>query len=150
MFKEILFPVDFSPTTEEVLPFALGLAEKFGAKLHLLYVAHDLKEMFTVAVPHPALNTFTEEIKKGAQKKMKEFYDEHYNEMQGVERHVVIGDPADEIIKFAGQKGLELIVMGTHGRKGLDRVIFGSVAENVTRHSPVPVLTVNPHRRKQQ
>jgi nucleotide-binding universal stress UspA family protein len=60
--------------------------------------------------------------------------------------HILEGDPAEEIVRFAVENENALIIMATHGRKGLDRVVFGSVAENVLRSSPVPVLAVNPHR----
>ena len=60
---------------------------------------------------------------------------------------VVLGDPAEEILNYAQAEGIDLIIIGTHGRKGLERIIFGSVAERVLKKSPVPVLTVNPYRR---
>jgi nucleotide-binding universal stress UspA family protein len=59
---------------------------------------------------------------------------------------VVSGDPAEEIIKAAGEEKADLIVMGTHGRKGLEYSLFGSVATKVVRHASVPVLTINPDR----
>ena len=148
MFKQVLFPVDFTLSSEKVLPFALDVAKKSDAKLHILYVAHDLAEMDTLAIPHPALQTFATEIKVYAEQRMKDFYDEHYEDLKGVERHIAVGDPSDEIIKLAETIGADLIIMGTHGRKGLDRVVFGSVAENVIRNSPIPVMTVNPHKVK--
>ncbi len=59
---------------------------------------------------------------------------------------VVSGDPAEEIMRYAETEGVDLIVMGTHGRKGLERIIFGSVAEQVVKNAPVPVLVVNPYK----
>jgi nucleotide-binding universal stress UspA family protein len=58
----------------------------------------------------------------------------------------VQGDPAEEILKYIAQEKVDLVIMGTHGRKGLDRVLFGSVANEVVKKSPVPVLTINPYR----
>jgi nucleotide-binding universal stress UspA family protein len=58
----------------------------------------------------------------------------------------MIGDAGEEIVRTAEKEGIDLIVMGTHGRKGLDRTLFGSVAGFVVKHSSVPVLTVNPYR----
>lgn len=150
MFRNILFPVDFSDNSGRILPFAIQLAKKFEAKLHVVFVARDLSHLGGIYVPHPSIDSFSSEIRRGAEKMMKEFYDENFDDMQGVERHILIGDPATEIVTFAEDKNVNLIIMGTHGRKGLDRVIFGSVAENVTRNSPVPVMTINPHRLEQQ
>jgi nucleotide-binding universal stress UspA family protein len=58
---------------------------------------------------------------------------------------VVLGDAAEEILNYAKTEGIDLIIMGTHGRKGIERIIFGSVAERVVKKSPIPVLTVNPY-----
>jgi nucleotide-binding universal stress UspA family protein len=58
---------------------------------------------------------------------------------------VVFGDPAEEIIKYVEFEGIDLIIIGTHGKKGLEKVLFGSVANRVIKMSPVPVLSVNPH-----
>jgi len=57
---------------------------------------------------------------------------------------VVAGDPSEEILRYIQEEGIDLVVMGTHGRKGLDKVIFGSVAERVVKSAPVPVMVVNP------
>lgn len=60
---------------------------------------------------------------------------------------LVFGDPAEEILKCVELEGIDLIIIGTHGKKGIERVLFGSVADRVVKKSPVPVLTVNPHGR---
>jgi nucleotide-binding universal stress UspA family protein len=56
-----------------------------------------------------------------------------------------LGDAAEEILKYVRSEGIDLIIMGTHGRKGLEKIVFGSVAERVVQKSPVPVLTINPY-----
>lgn len=146
MFRQILFPIDFNETSLSVLPFVMSVAKKFDAKVHLLYVVENLHDHLGWATPQPSVSTFVSGLEKAAQKKMKDFYDEHFEKLQAVERHIIRGDPADDVVRFAQDKGMDLIIMATHGRKGLDRVVFGSVAENVARSSPVPVLLVNPHR----
>jgi nucleotide-binding universal stress UspA family protein len=57
-----------------------------------------------------------------------------------------LGDAAQEVLNYIQSEGIDLVIMGTHGRKGLEHIIFGSVAERVVKHSPVPVLTVNPYK----
>lgn len=65
-----------------------------------------------------------------------------------LKKKVLTGDPAKEILKFIESEEIDMVIMGTHGRKGLEHVFFGSVAENVLRRSPVPVLVINPHTLK--
>ena len=105
----------------------------------------DIHHYAGLYVPHPSLGTLETELMKGAQEKLKDFQEEHlYGKI--VRSAVVVGDPAEEIIRYASDNDIDLILMGTHGRKGLDRVIFGSVVEKVVKSSPVPVLTVNTYK----
>ena len=83
---------------------------------------------------------------KHAEKKLQEFVGEHFR-TDSPKMQVLLGDPAEEILKYAQSEGIDLIIIGTHGRKGLEHIIFGSVAERVVKKSPVPVLTVNPYGR---
>ena len=64
------------------------------------------------------------------------------------QKRILFGDPAQEILKTIDSEGIDIVVMGTHGRKALEHVFFGSVAENVVKKSPVPVLTINPYKVK--
>lgn len=143
MFKQILFPVDFTGSSEPVVPYVRDLAEKYGAKVHVIHVIADVGG--DLYVPGEAVISFINEIREGAESMMKEFLDQHFPGFSEVEGRILEGDPAEEIMAYARENNHGLIVMPTHGRKGLDRVVFGSVAENVVRSSAVPVLTVNPH-----
>ena len=150
--KKILFPVEFSENVSKILPFAIGVAEKYKSKLILLYVAQDLAAsgMYSF-VPHPSAESFTKEIVSGAKKamqKLSEEYSEALKTCPDYEYKIVIGDPVTEIIKTIKSENIDMVIMGTHGRKGLEHTIFGSVAENVVKKSPVPVMTVNPHKVK--
>ncbi|MCJ7809404.1 MAG: universal stress protein, partial [Desulfobulbaceae bacterium] len=64
------------------------------------------------------------------------------------QRMIVYGDPVSEILKTIASENIDMVIMGTHGRKGLDHTFFGSVAENVVKRSDVPVLVINPHKLK--
>jgi nucleotide-binding universal stress UspA family protein len=90
------------------------------------------------------VRNFEAEIVQGAEKKLEEFVEEHF---QGVspKAKVVLGDAAEEVLNYVRSEGIDLVIMGTHGRKGLEKVVFGSVAERVLQKSPVPVLTINPY-----
>lgn len=145
-FKDILFPIDFSESSKKILPYVLTLSQAFGSTVHLLYVVRDLKYLTSFHVPHPSLTLIENEIAESSQKMMEKVCEE---ELQGCPRFVkkiLIGDPAHEIIQYAQEEKIDLIIMGTHGRKGLEKALFGSVAEKVVKNSPVPVLTINPYK----
>ena len=147
-FKNVLFPIDFSECSEKVFPYALDMAKKFNTKLHLLFVARDISYLTILAIPRDRLMDTAAEVASAGENQMKAFCDKHLSDFPNHETKVVIGDPADEIVKFVDEQGIDLIVMGTHGRKGLDRTLMGSVADHVIKNAPVPVLTVNPFRLK--
>ncbi|MFH1090361.1 MAG: universal stress protein [Pseudomonadota bacterium] len=144
-FKKILFPVDLSEVSPKIAPHVKKLKDQLGAELHVLFVARQMKHYGGLYVPHLNIKMFEDELMKGAKKKLREFLNETFSQVPLVSK-VVYGDPAEEIINYAQAEGMDLIVMGTHGRKGLERILFGSVAEHVVKNSPVPVLTVNPYR----
>jgi len=143
-FKEILFPVDLSEVSPKVVPYVREMAEKFDAEVHLLFVARILQHFTSIYVPHPSIHKFEEELVKGAEKKLQEFTAEYFKDVPCKAR-VILGDAAQEVLNYVQSEGIDLVIMGTHGRKGLEHIIFGSVAERVVKQSPVPVLTVNPY-----
>jgi nucleotide-binding universal stress UspA family protein len=144
-FKKILFAVDLSEVSPKLVPYVKEMAVTFGAEVHLLFVARILQHFTSIYVPHPSVNKFEAEVVKGAEKRLQEFVDEHFRD-DSPKAQVVLGDPAAEILNYAQTEGIDLIIIGTHGRKGLEHIIFGSVAERVVKKSPVPVLTVNPYK----
>jgi len=143
-FKKILFPVDLSEVSPKLVPYVKEMAAKFDAEVHLLFVARILQHFTSIYVPHPSIMNFEGEVVQGAEKKLQEFVQEQF-EGGPCKAHVILGDPAEEILNYAQAEGIDFIIIGTHGRKGLERIIFGSVAERVVKKSPVPVLTVNPY-----
>lgn len=142
----ILFPVDLTESSEKLIPQVLNMVRKFSAELHVLFVVRIFQYFSSIYVPHPSINLFENELIEGARKKMDEFVQTHFAQMSNVTGEVILGDPAETIISYIEDKKMDMIIMGTHGRKGLDRVIFGSVAERVIKTSPVPVLVMNPFR----
>lgn len=142
----ILFPVDLTESSDKLVPQVLTMARKFSAELHILFVVRIFQYFSSIYVPHPSINLFENELIEGARKKMDEFVQAQFASVDKVTSEVILGDPADTIISYIEQHQVDMIVMGTHGRKGLDRVIFGSVAERVIKTSPVPVLVINPFK----
>lgn len=144
--KRILFPCDLTQHSLKILKYALELADTFGSQLCILHVVQDLRSWAGLYMPHKRLELEQKEVVEHARKSLVEFCLDIPDARAKAEKQVVSGDPAEEIIKSAGEAKADLIVMGTHGRKGLEYSLFGSVAAKVVRNSPIPVLTINPDR----
>lgn len=141
-FTTILVAVDFSDSSDNAFRLALSLAKKYSAKLIILHVINEPIDLRGFYVPHITFERLEEEIEQGAQKLMDSFCHQHVISFENYESLIVPGLPYDEIIKQAETRGADLIVLGTHGRAGLDHVLFGSTAEKVVRKAKLPVLTV--------
>ncbi len=145
-FSKILFPVDLSDTMPKIVPFVTTMAKQFESKIHLLFVARVFQYFTGMYVPYPSIDKFESEIVEGAEKRLLEFKDEYFETFPEAKTMVVSGGAAEEILKYIQTEGIDLLIMGTHGRKGLDKIIFGSVAEQVVKSAPVPVLLINPYK----
>ena len=140
--KKVLVPVDFSENSKKVLEAAGYLSGKCEAELHVVFVVQSFDDYSGFFVPHMPVAKFEDEMVQAAEAKMDSFM----ADQRDVETKVLVGDVAEEIIRYAEETGVDMIVMGTHGYKGLEKVMFGSVAEKVVRSSPCPVLTINPYK----
>jgi nucleotide-binding universal stress UspA family protein len=140
--KSILYPTDFSEGSSYALKYAVDLAKRYGAKLYLFNVIYDMAKGAGWYVPHVSMDELYKDIAKGAQKELDRFGNEEVRELKNVERVAVTGVPHDEIIKFVEKNKIDLIIIGSHGKKGMDRILFGSTAAHVVRFAPCPVLTV--------
>ncbi|MHB8708345.1 MAG: universal stress protein [Desulfuromonadales bacterium] len=142
MFKTILFATDFSESSDHAFQYALSLARKFDSRLAIIHVISEPVDLRGFYVPHISFDKLEEEIEQGALKMMEKFCRTHVQDYLNVESFVAPGIPYDEIIKKALEVNADLIVIGTHGRTGLDHVLFGSTAEKVVRKSTIPVMTI--------
>ena len=139
----ILVPTDFSKFSQAALTYAVAFAEKFGAELHLLHVVQNLALMVpdTVNVV-PPIGPSVEQLTAAVREALERTSRENQLERFKIHREVREGTPFYEIIQYAKEKSVDLIVMGTHGHSGLVHVLLGSVTEKVVRKSPCPVLTI--------
>ena len=144
MFEKILFPVDLSKASALIAPYVKEMADKFQAQVHLLFVARGMMNYQDVYVPIPNIDSFGQDIIKGGQKKLEEFVQTTFKDRKVV-HGILVGDPAEEIVKYARRENVDLIIMGTLGRKGIGQIVFGSVANYVVKNVSVPVLTVHPY-----
>ena len=146
--KKVLFPVDFTEGSKKILPFVKFFIEKCGAELHLIHVVRGPEDFTGFEMGAAWFSSFEQELIKGAQKAMDRFVAEELGDDANVRTQVLMGDAVDEIINYANRNDIDIIVMGTHGRKGLEKIMFGSVAEGVVKAASCPVITVNPYRVK--
>jgi nucleotide-binding universal stress UspA family protein len=146
--KKILFPCDLTENSARILPYVVGLAEKYNASIYLLHVVEDFSKWAGFYIPHTPVKEMQEQAFKNAERLMERVCEENLEGCLYFVRVIQAGEPPAEILKFIDSEGIDLVVMGTHGRKGLEHAFFGSVAENVVKRSPVPVMVVNPYTLK--
>lgn len=135
----LLYATDLSPTAERALPYALGIARRYGATL---FAAHVIQPDLVPHVPPAAWIQMAEqerEYRDRAQQALEE-------QLAGVPHELIFrpGEVWPAISEIIREKRIDLLILSTHGRKGLQKAILGSAAEEIFRHSPCPVLTVGP------
>jgi nucleotide-binding universal stress UspA family protein len=139
----ILVPTDFSKSSQNALSYALALAEKFGAEVHLLHVVADLALFIPEAVmPAPPMVPPVEQFAAAAREALERAIKGLQKPGIVIHPEVVEGVPYEEVLRFARERNVDLIVIGTHGHTGLAHIFLGSIAEKVVRRAPCPVLTV--------
>jgi nucleotide-binding universal stress UspA family protein len=137
--KRILVPTDFSETSDAALTYAIGVAQAFGAQLYLLHVPGETGVNFEADFPMVEFENATRErletlVSEGEARRLQPEY------------ALRLGAPSEQIVRYAADRDIDLIVMGTHGRGGVAHMVMGSVAEKVVRTAPCPVLTVRQSR----
>lgn len=143
-FKKILLATDFSDNSKWALTYALSLARKYEAKIFVIHVIQQATYPFDLyaEISFDALDKYNRNLAEAVQREMKKFCEEGLKDFSNYESIIMHGIPFMEIIRTAKEKEVDLIVVGTHGRTGLDHVLFGSTAEKVVRKAPCPVLSV--------
>jgi nucleotide-binding universal stress UspA family protein len=140
--KTILFPTDFSQGARAAMDHAISLAQDYKARLILLYVIQDISIAEWYIPSSLSMTDLVEDMQKSATKEMDKWEAEVSAKVKNVEKMIVRGVPFVEIIKTSKARNADLIVIGTHGRTGIDHMLFGSTAEKVVRKAACPVLTV--------
>ncbi len=156
--QNILVPIDYSDDSQQALHWGASLAGKYGAKLLLLHVIPTaVEEVYPertgLLSPTPSYYEFRApgiwtkhpiiiDRVDTAHTELCDFAAKHLKDAVPVQVHIAVGKPSEEILRVAREEGVDLIIMGTHGRTGVRHLLLGSVAEDVTRHAPCPVFTV--------
>jgi universal stress protein A len=144
-FRNILVPIDFSVSSRLAMRQALALARGSGARVRVMYVWEPPRG---VSPDMPVLSggrtdSLSAHARRNADERMRDFLDDFgFSAAERPDYDVLSGDPAQAILERAEAGAYDLIVMGTHGRTGLPRLLVGSVTEKVVRRAPCPVLTV--------
>jgi len=146
--SNILFPCDLREASFKILPYVKSVSEKFNSTIHVIHVIEDISKWGGFYIPHIPLELYQKEAEQAAQKFMDKICSEHLKGLNPIHKKIVSGDPANEIVKAIDSEPTDLVIMGTHGLRGLERKIFGSVAEKVVKESTVPVLVINPYKLK--
>ena len=138
--RSILVPTDFSATSDAALKYATEMALTLGARLYLMHVPGKTGEHFEANYPLGRFETATRE-------RLSSFLTTEELERLRPEYALRVGVPAEEIVRYADACDADLIIMGTHGRSGIAHALMGSVAEQVVRVAPCPVLLVRALKR---
>src|SRR5215469_14240549 len=140
--KNVLFATDFSPTSEAALPYAAAICRCFGSTLHTVHVLSEVGLLMMAGVDHVSLGT----IYENAQNEAKERLGQISEYIEGIPHRNFVrhGQVWKMLASIIAENEVDLVVVGTHGRTGLGRLLLGSVAENILRHAPRPVLTIGP------
>lgn len=142
--KQVLVATDFSEASEAALLYGRSLAMKFGATLHVVHVADNIFTHAFGPESSALLPTIQTDIETAARQRLTELLiDSDHSGPPTRSMVLTASAPAFAIVDYATDNDIDLIVMGTHGRKGLQHVVLGSVAEKVVRMSPCPVLTIH-------
>jgi len=146
--KVILCPIDFSEFSMRAYSYALSLAEHYRAKLVAQHIVELSRYLYAEYVASQGdYQEFRRALREGGEERLREFVKKHTREEIQPELVVHEGIAADSILSFAQERKADLIVMGTHGRRGFDRLVLGSVTDRVMRTAPCPVLAISklPH-----
>jgi nucleotide-binding universal stress UspA family protein len=141
--KNVLFATDFSTTSEAALPYATAICRHFGSTLHLVHVLSDANVlMMTGGVDYVSMGTIYEDAHTEAKEKL----DSVATRVGDIPSRIYIrhGQVWVNLAGIVEENKIDLIVVGTHGRTGFGKLLLGSVAEDILRHAPCPVLTIGP------
>ncbi|MFP3982937.1 MAG: universal stress protein [Desulfurivibrionaceae bacterium] len=141
--KRVLVPIDFSSNAKPIADFACGKAQELGATLTFLTVVENTGFHHSFWVQDSILR----DVRDRLEKKAKDFIEEHKQLCKYCdEAKVIVGDTVEEIIKTAEEGSYDMIIIGTHGYRGMEKILLGSVAERVVKNAPCPVLVFNPNK----
>ncbi len=148
--RTVVTPIDFSDNSKIIAESAAYVAGTFKAALHFVFVVQNFEDYSGFFVPQMNMPNIEQELFVGAEEQMVTFCKDHdasFREAgaEDIRHKVVMGDVGEMIVGYAEENEGDLIVMGTHGYKGLEKIMFGSIADKVVKSAPCPVMTIHPY-----
>lgn len=142
--ENVLLPTDFSACADHALTHAIEVADRFDAGLHILHVVNELDpDWYGVTNAQERAVKLRDQIREEARARLHELApDKDLYDFKSTVSLQLSFDVADSIHEYVNEREIDLVVMGTHGRQGLDRLMLGNVADKIVRHAPCPVMTV--------
>jgi nucleotide-binding universal stress UspA family protein len=144
-YKKVLFCTDFSKNSDCAFDYAFGIAKRDDGVLYILHIIPQIPQLYHLEdtyLTKEQLNETRENLWKDREKMFDEKYLRHIKDKTKVKTITESGHEDDKIIEFARKEKVDILVIGTHGRTGIEHVFLGSVAEKVIRRSPVPVFVI--------
>ena len=145
--SRILVPIDFSEYSKKALQYAVPFAKQFNAKIYLLYVVEPTVYPADFSFGQIGMPNVENELRVKGAEELKELIRNEIKDVVPAEALVRVGLPFVEVVSFAKDESIELIVVATHGHTGVEHVLFGSTAEKIVRKAPCPVLVVRAEER---
>jgi len=142
--EKIVVPVDFTKSTDKLVEYALYMAQSLQAVIDFVHVVADYPADAMVGAPYA--QEYQEKIYAASKERMAGLIKESQAICPGSDGEVVYGDPIDQIVEFAENKKADLLIISTHGARGLEKILLGSVAEHVLKKAHCPVLIMNPFK----
>ncbi len=143
-FERILLPTDFTEASENAALYALNMATKYDARLYVLHVVDLTEDAAGFYVGHPSFENLDKEMLKAAEGMLEKFCAKQFDGFDGLEMKAVAGEPYKDILKAVDKDGIDIVIMGTCGKGGIERFFFGSTTERVLREADCPVLVIPP------
>jgi len=141
--SRVVIPVDFSSNTDKVVKYGVSVADTLGAQVLFFHVINNFQG-YDMMLMHPSFLGMTRDLEQKAEERMADLVKDFSQREKGATGNVVVGDAADEIISYAKLERADMIIIGTHGVKGIEKILIGSTADHVVKNAPCPVLVFNP------
>ena len=142
---KIVVPVDLDRHTDKLVEFAVFFANKLSSSIRFVHVVESVSTG-DMMLGSPSFEPIYKEQKAKAEELMTNIVEDNRSKLADISGTVIRGEVVEEIVQFAADEKAGLIVMGTHGAKGLERILLGSVAERVLKRAHCPTLTMNPYK----
>ena len=141
----IVVPVDFLEATDKLVEYAVYMAEKLSAVAHFVHIVHFYAGDALIGLPFA--QECEQRLLSNAEERMSNLVTDNRERLPGCTGEVIIGDPVEKIIAFARSKDSDLIIISTHGAKGIEKILLGSVTERVLKRTHCPVLVMKPYKK---